>query len=212
MKKSILIIAALTITLISGAQNKKFISGMKKALTQFDSVKKNEQYQGIANDFERIANAEKKEWLPNYYAGMSYIMLAFEAAPDKIDGYCDKADQFLKVADSLSPNNSEIYVLKSMVASARISVNPMQRGMMYGMQSGNMIEKAIALNSKNPRAYLQKGTSAFYTPEMYGGGKKLAKPDIQKASDNFKTFQPESEIHPNWGKKRAEQLLGECDK
>jgi hypothetical protein len=212
MKKVSLIIAALLLGFAMSAQNKKFVAGMKKALAQFDSVKKTEQYQGIANDFERIGNAEKKEWLPNYYAGMCYIMLAFDAAGDKIDTYCDKAEVFLRKADSLSPNNSEIYVLKSMLASARISVNPMQRGMQYGMESGNMIQKAVSLNPKNPRAHLQKGTSAFYTPEMYGGGKNVAKPDLQKAVDAFKEFKAESEIHPGWGHKPPENLLAECNK
>lgn len=212
MKKTILVTLLFIAGACMNAQSKRFMAGMKKSLSGFDSIKKTEQYQALANDFERIANAEKKEWLPNYYAGMCYIMLAFDSPVDKIDSYCDKADMFLKRADSLSPNNSEVFVLKAMAASARISVNPMQRGMQYGMESGNMIEKAISLNPKNPRAYLQKGTSAYYTPEMYGGGKKAAKPDLQKAVEHFITFKAESEIHPDWGRKRAEQLLAECEK
>lgn len=210
MKKVITLIALLAVT-AANAQNKKFISGMKKSLTALDSVKKNEQYQGVANEFERIANAEKKEWLPNYYAAFCYIMLAFDAPTDKIDSYCDKADAFLRKADSISPKNSEVFVLKAMVASARIGVNPMARGMQYGMESGSAIEKAISYDPKNPRAFLQKGTSAFFTPEMYGGGAKAAKPDLEKAVEYFKTFKPASEIHPGWGKARATELLRQCN-
>jgi hypothetical protein len=211
MKKVTLLMTVFVLSLSLSAQGKKFVAGMKKNLAALDSVKKNEQYQAVANDFERIANAEKKEWLPNYYAGFCYIMLAFESPADKIDSYCDKADAFLRKADSLSPKNSEIFVLKSMAASARIGVNPMARGMQYGMESGIAIEKAISYDAKNPRAYLQKGTSAFYTPEMYGGGAKVAKPQFEKSVEAFKTFKPASEIHPNWGKARAEALLKQSE-
>ncbi len=212
MKTTITILSALMLMFSANAQSKKFVGGMKKALVQMDSVKKTEQYQSVANDFERIGNAEKKEWLPNYYAGMCYILMAFEAPVDKIDTYCDKAEVFINKADSLSPNNSEIYVLKAMIASARISVNPMQRGMQYSIQSGTFLEKAMSLDPKNPRAHLQKGTSTYFTPEMYGGGKKAAKPYLEKAVATFKEFKPLTEIYPNWGFRRAEQLLEECGK
>ncbi|MBC7862712.1 MAG: hypothetical protein IAF38_07030 [Bacteroidia bacterium] len=211
MKKLITLIALLTLSLSVNAQNKKFIAGMKKSIACMDSVKKTEQFQSCANDFERIANAEKKEWLPNYYAGYCYVLLAFNAPTDKIDALCDKADQFLKKADSLNPNNSEIYVVRAMVASARISVNPMARGMQYGMESGTLLEKAIGFDPKNPRAYLQKGTSTFYTPEMYGGGAKLAKPSFEKAIELYKTFKPASEVHPNWGKAMTDDFLKKCE-
>ena len=47
------------------------------------------------------------------------------------------------------------------------------------------LEKAKELNPDNPRIYLQRGISKFYTPKMFGGGKKAAAPYFEKAQGLF---------------------------
>ena len=47
-------------------------------------------------------------------------------------------------------------------------------------------------------------------PEQFGGGCSTAKPELQTALDKFNSFKPASELHPNWGKARTEDLLKEC--
>ena len=37
-------------------------------------------------------------------------------------------------------------------------------------------------------------------------------PKVVEAVEKYKTFVPESDLHPNWGKQRAEYLAGECKK
>src|ERR1043165_4226080 len=135
MKKILSMTVVLSITLAATAQNKKYMEAMEKNVAALDTTYKNEQLQPLANTFERIASAEKAEWLPNYYAAYCNVNLSYNVKGDMIDTYCDKAEKYLKVADSLNPNNSEIYTLKAQIASARISVNPMSRGQKYGMES-----------------------------------------------------------------------------
>ena len=53
------------------------------------------------------------------------------------DIYLNKADKFINIADSLVPNNSEIYTLKGMIAQARMQVDPMNRWQKYGAEATN---------------------------------------------------------------------------
>lgn len=211
MKKLVSILALLSVTLFSAAQNKKYIAAMEKNVAALDTTRDAVQLQGLANNFERIASAEKAEWLPNYYAAYCYVNMTYSVKGDEIDTYCDKADKSIHLADSVNPNNSEIYTLKAQIASARISVNPMSRGQKYGTISGELSEKAKELDKTNPRPYYLQGTSYFYTPPMFGGGKDKAKVSFQKALDMFETFKPESTIAPHWGKNSTLYFLKKCD-
>ena len=211
MKKLIAFIAIVSLTHVASAQDKKYISAMEKNVAMLDTSRSNEQLQSLENTFERIANAEKSEWLPNYYAAYCNVNMTYNLKGDAIDTYCNKADAFLRVADSISPNNSEIYTLKAQVASARISVNPMSRGQKYGTIAGELREKAKALDKTNPRPYYLEGTAYFYTPPMFGGGKDKAKPVFEKALSMFNDFKPASTIAPNWGRRATEYFLKQCD-
>ena len=84
--------------------------------------------------------------------------------------------------------------------------------MKYGGIANQAIEKAIMLNAENPRAYLQRGISLFYTPEMFGGGKDKAMPVLEMAGKKFAAFKPASSIEPNWGKGAYDFIMGEASK
>jgi hypothetical protein len=212
MKKTILITLTALSMFSATAQNKKYISAMEKNIAELDTTRDAAKLQNLANNFERIAGAEKTEWLPSYYAAYCYVNMTYSTKGDMIDTYCDKAETFIKKADSISPNNSEIYALKSQIASARISVNPMSRGQKYGTLSAELREKAKDLDKTNPRPYYLEGTGYFYTPPMFGGGKDKAKSSFEKALQLYETFKPASSIAPNWGKRSTEYFLKECDK
>ncbi|MCW3071848.1 MAG: hypothetical protein JWO44_1738 [Bacteroidetes bacterium] len=212
MKKTILIALISLAGFSASAQNKKYIAAMEKNVAELDTTRDGAKLQNLANNFERIAGAEKSEWLPSYYAAYCYVNMTYTTKGDMIDTYCDKAETFIKRADSISPNNSEIYTLKAQIASARISVNPMTRGQKYGMESAELREKAKSLDKTNPRPYYLEGTAYFYTPPMFGGGKDKAKPSFEKALAMYETFKPASSIAPNWGKRSTMYFLNECDK
>lgn len=212
MKQTLTILALLSVTLFANAQSKKYAMAMEKNVMALDTTRDGKGLQSLANNFERIASAEKSEWLPSYYAAYCYVNMTYSTKGDEIDTFCDRAEKFIKVADSISPNNSEIYTLKAQIASARISVNPMARGQKYGTESGELREKAKELDKTNPRPYYLEGTAYFYTPPMFGGGKDKAKPVFEKALQMYETFKPESSIAPNWGKNSCAYFIKECDK
>ncbi len=210
MKKTIIIIALLGIYNLSNAQNAKYIATMEHNIAILDTTRDAAILQNEANTFERIGNAEKAEWLPAYYAAYCYVNMTYSPKAD-VDTWCDKAETFLKKADSLSPNNSEIVTLQAQIASARISVSPMTRGQKYGTMAGELREKAKKLDATNPRPVYLEGTAFFYTPPMFGGGKDKAKVSFDKAKAMFETFKPVSTIAPHWGKNSTEYFLKQCE-
>ena len=194
-------------------QNEKYVKAMEANIAAMDTSHAMESLQKVSNVFERIGGKEAKEWLPNYYVAYCQAMMVnFEPNTEKWGDFCDKGDKFIALADSLNPHNSEVEVVKSMLAGARIRINPMMNGMKYGGIANQAIEKAIMLNAENPRAYLQRGISLFYTPEMFGGGKDKAMPVLEMAGKKLAAFKPASSIEPNWGKGAYDFIMGEASK
>lgn len=212
MKKLSLLSIAVLLTVTSFAQNEKYIGAMKRNLAAMDTAFNNPaNLLSLANSFERIAKAEKSEWLPYYYAAFCQVNYGFmQQDKSKIDAIADKATELIKAADSLAPNNSEISCIKSMIASCHMMVNPMQRWMQYGQESSSNMEAAMQQDPTNPRPYFLKGQGLKYTPEQFGGGCTTAKPQLQTALEKYGTFKPVSELHPSWGKQIVEKLLDEC--
>ncbi|HXC04640.1 MAG TPA: hypothetical protein VNZ86_07790 [Bacteroidia bacterium] len=212
MKHFFLFCSAFFLLFSVTAQNKRFVASMEKNIKMMDTCKSVSGYQQTSNAFERIANAEKKEWLPPYYTALCHIFMATMQTGDKIDEYCDIAERYVNKADSLSPNNSEVYALKALLYSSRIGVNPMMRGAKFGGMSGEMSAKAKELDPANPRPYLLQAQGKYYTPPQFGGGKDKALPLLEEAVKKYDAFKPASTIHPDWGKARAKMLLEDCQK
>jgi hypothetical protein len=212
MKKIIISLAVLMIQTAVFAQSAKYESAMRSSVLKMDTAKTSATYQALANTFGRIADAEKNQWMPYYYSAYCLVSANFIAQPDKskIDPICDQADLLAKKADSLSPNNSEIYCLQSMIASDRIMVDPMSRGMQYGMASSQFLNSAQKADSTNPRVFVLEGASLFYTPEQYGGSKDKAKVLFLKAETLFGSFKPNPDYAPHWGEDLNKELLAQC--
>ena len=212
MKKIIIVAVLVSLSVVSFSQSEKYIAAMQKNLSAMDTSFRNPaNLLTVANSFERIATAEKNQWLAYYYAAFCQVNYGFmEQDKDKIDAIADRATDLINKADSLMPNNSEISCIKSMIASCHMMVNPMQRWQEYGAESNGNMEKAMQQDPTNPRPFYLKGQGLKYTPEQFGGGCKTAKPELQTAMDKFAAFKPAGELHPNWGKTQVEMLLKEC--
>ena len=212
MKKIILLVSVTILSITGFAQNEKYIGAMKKNITMIDSAySKPDAFLSLANTFERIGAAEKNQWLPFYYAAYCRVNFGFmQKDPAGNDAIADKASELINKADSLQPANSEISSVKSMIATLRLMVNPMQRFMEYGPLSDEWLEKSKDQDSANPRPYLLKGQGLKFTPEQFGGGCKTAAEQLTTAVEKFATFKPATDIHPHWGKGYAETLLKGC--
>ena len=212
MKKLFLLAAVSFLATATFAQSEKYLASMKANIAAIDSSFKNPQnLLDLANKFERIAIAEKNQWLAYYYAAFCQVNYTYmEKDKTKVDAIADKATELIDKADALQPNNSEISCIKSMIASAHMMVNPMQRFQAYGPEAQSYLDAAMQQDATNPRPEYLKGQGLKYTPEQFGGGCVTAKPVLQSSLAKYGTFKPASEIHPTWGKQRVELLLSEC--
>jgi len=183
----------------------KYEKEIKKNLEKIDECKTPNDFIKLANNFERIAAAEKDKWLPYYYSAFVYVLASYvDSSNSRKDIYLDKSDKFISIADSLQPGNSEVYTLKGMISQARMQVDPMNRWQKYGAEATKNFTKAIEIDTLNPRPEYLIGAGTFYTPKQFGGGPTAAKPILEKSLMKFEQFVPENDIAPKWGK---EQLM-----
>ena len=223
MKTLIILLAAAFAATIAPvqAQSDQYKQAMSAAIGSMKTTSPTStaaDFQATANQFERIANAEPKEWLPRYYAGLMYVYAGFtgKSEADK-DKFLDQADVNLKAAEAISgspdrPDNDELAVLKAYIAQARMTVDPMNRWQQYGPLVQAEIAKAKSLNPGNPRPYVLEGTGLMYTPEQFGGGPGAACPVLKQAAEKFATFKPAGDLYPIWGQKQIEPMLEKCPK
>lgn len=215
MKKILFFVMICSFALTATAQqNDKYTAAMQKNISGLDSAFKNpDAMLALANNFNRIGEAEKAQWLPFYYAAfcqVSYGYMQLEKNKDLVDDIAAKATEYLNKADALNPKNSEISCVKSMIATSIFLVNPMVRYQEYGAVSQQYLEDAKKQDTANPRPYYLIGQGLRYTPEQFGGGCSAALPILEEAAKKFETFVPASGIAPNWGKEVNSQLIKGC--
>jgi hypothetical protein len=199
------------------AQSDKYVKAMEVKVAQLDTTVTAEGWQQLANSFERIADAEKTQWLPYYYAALGNVMQGYMISAGqnggfaaKTDPLADKAEQLLNSAEAMSKDNSEIFCVRKMIATLRMTADPMSRWQTYGPAASEALAKAKTLNPENPRVYLLEGQDKFYTPEQFGGSKSEAKTLFETSMKKFETQKPESSIHPRWGQNTVKYFLSQA--
>jgi len=220
MKKAFLAIVAISLVTAASAQSEKYLAAMQGNIIAIDTTRNLDVLQELANKFERIAEAEKTQWHPYYYAALAQVNIGYAitgANPNggvtaKVDPVADKAEALINKAEALSKNNSEIFVVKKMIATLRMMADPMNRYMQYGPQAQQALETAKKLNANNPRVYLLEGQDKFYTPEQFGGSKSEAKRLFELAIAKYAAFKPENTIDPVWGRRTTEYFLAQANK
>ncbi|MGB3005622.1 MAG: hypothetical protein WBC06_03870 [Chitinophagaceae bacterium] len=218
MKKTIFIFFALFTASTVIAQSDKYVKAMEAKVVMLDSNNSLETWKDLANAFERIADAEKTQWMPYYYASYCNIMAGYSSMPQDggmgdyssiTDPLADNAEKLLNKAEEMSKDNAEIFCIRKMVHSLRMMGNPMNRYMTEGAKATEALEKAKALNPNVPRIYILEGQDKFYTPEQFGGSKAEAKLLFEKANEIFMTSKPGSSIEPQWGRSQVAYFLSQ---
>jgi hypothetical protein len=201
------------------AQSEKYVKAMEPKVAAMDTTRDPEALLDLANSFERIGDAEKTQWLPYYYAALAHANAGMTMGINsdgsmggntaKTDPQADKAEELINKAEAISKDNSEIWIVKKMIATLRLMADPMTRYMTYGPQAAQALQTAKKLNPDNPRVYLLEGQDKFYTPAQYGGSKEEAKKLFEEAQKKFDSFKPESSIHPDWGRRQVKYFLSQ---
>ncbi len=213
MKKICLLAMVSLCIMVVNAQSEKFVKAMEPKVAAIDTTRSIAGLTELANSFERIANAEKDQWLPFYYAALANTNIGYVQSQSGnvsvVDVIADKAEGLLKTAESLKKDNSEIQCLKKMIITLRVMVDPMNRYQDLAKAS-EALELAKKLDSSNPRIYLLEGQDKFFTPEQFGGSKTEGKKLFEEAIKKFETFKPASTIDPSWGLGQAKYFVSQA--
>ncbi len=204
--KHLIVLLFATISFSTFGQS-AYEKGMQSAMGLWSEGKNSE---AVAM-FERIAAAEKENWLPNYYVALVSTTTAF-ATKDKIqvDALLKKAQAALDVELKKQANHPELLVMQAMIHTAWIAFDPMTNGMKL---SGTVMEiygKAEAIAPENPRVVLSKTEFEMGSAKFFGTDTKPLCAKAEKAIELFATFKPESAFHPNWGLDRAQSMVAAC--
>ncbi len=186
----------------------KYTSNLKKAMLNLDSSWVNPaKMRETANQFERLANFKKGEWIPKYYQALCLIQMSWSVDAKERPTVLETADKVIKSAMELSKDNSELVSLEGYMYQAMIMINPMTNGAIYGPKSAMTLQKAMELDPANPRPHYLLGQNTYFTPEMWGGGMEKARPHLEKAMVLYAAFKPASEFSPNWGEIPCKMIL-----
>ncbi|MCU7617557.1 hypothetical protein NZ698_10140 [Chryseobacterium sp. PBS4-4] len=214
MRKQILSFTLVLFSLLSFAQS-AYEKVMKEKIAKIETSKTPEDFQILANDFQRIAEKEKGKWQPSYYAAFSYIqkgrILMRENKVQGLDEIADQAQKYLDEAQSVD-KNAEIQLLQKMIYSLKMMVNPMERYMTFGTKATEQFAAAEKLDPNNPRIALIKAEDVYFTPAQYGGSQTKGIELFKMALDKYNSYKPKTDFDPNWGKSEAEYFVNQAPK
>ncbi len=212
MKKIILSIAVVLISLVSMAQKPEYYQTMGESLGEYANCKGVSDFQALGNKFEMIANVEKTEWLPLYYHAHCYILMSFmEQDAAKKDSYLDVAEKSVTKLIEMAPNEAEVFVLQAFYLTGRLVVNPMERGQEYSGLVGRANGKALAIDPSNPRAKMMKIQMDMGSAPFMGLDPKSFCPQAKELLASWDNFKPKSPLYPNWGKDQVAGIVKGCE-
>ncbi len=206
--KKVVTIALFLVATVAIAQD-QYTKGMQKAFQLWGEGKISE----ASNLFERIATAEKDNWLPAYYVSQVNTVASFgEKDKETLVKQLEKAQEFVDIAKAISPDNSEILVQQAMIHTAYVAFDGATYGMTLSGEVVALYQKAAKLAPENPRVVLSKAEWDMGSARFFGQDVTPYCKEVERSLELFANFKPESEFHPNWGKERAQTVIENCGK
>jgi len=214
MKTLATIVLIMVLNPVFSNSDSAYEKAMKKAMEKLNQAESIEDWQGVVNQFERIARNEKENWLPVYHTAYARVMMAaMEEDIQKKDSYLDAAQQNLDAIEKFEHFAVERLALQGFLYMIRMSVDP-SRGMELGQNCAMIVNQAYAMNNQNPRAVLMLA-------QFNHGSAQYMGQDTSEACAMFDEVvqlldQPGAEeseqFLPNWGKNLALMMQQQCQK
>jgi len=211
MKKSLITMTLVVITLFAFAGTRSFNKAMKENLDLLRTPHEQMNYPELGDKFQSVAKQNENRYEPLYYAAYCYILgsWSIENPTEKTD-LLNKAKTEIEKALVLSPKNDELLVLEAFYYQAMIMVNPRLYGQSYSGKAASLLSEAQKINPENPRAAFLMAQNVYYTPSEYGGGKEKALPLFAKASLLFENQDSSDFLDPVWGAKTNSEMYRKC--
>ena len=162
--------------------------------------------------FEMLLKNREKEWLIEFYLGYAKFRLGNFFSTIKKDKnlsvrYFDDAIIHLEKSKLLNPNFVDSHTILSATYGSKIRVIP-GKAVFLGGRAEDELKVALEMEPSNPRAWLHRGIGEFFTPRLFGGGKKTALKSLQKALELYKEEQRLDPEDLQWGEDEAHIWVG----
>ena len=209
LMKHLIIALAILISSTAMAQS-KYEGGMTKALELMSQDKMEE----ASNLFQRIATAEKDNWLPYYYVAQSEIVKVWMQWEDRdesmLKAQTAKAQEYINTANSFTENNEYMMYLQAQLHTIWVAHDGMKYGMTLSPKVIQLYEKALQIAPNNPMIILAKAEWDIGGAAFFGTSTAPYCKEIERAISLFPTFKPATKFHPNYGANRAAEVLEKC--
>lgn len=157
----------------------------------------------IENELKKIKNHDQIifYWIAysKYYESIFYLKMNDKKSAKK------EINEAIEMVEIIKSKNSESYALLANLYSFSTQFADGMSINNISLKTKKNAETAIKLDEDNLRAWYVLGANDFYTPRMYGGGKKCEEYLLKSISlDEQKVKNP---YMPSWGKNDAFSLL-----
>ena len=193
---------------LNATSQSNYEKGMQQAFALCDEGKLTEASQL----FERIAAAEKENWLPPFYAAYIEILGSFGIKDETIlNAKLTKAQKLLDDATSISENNPEIIITQALLNTAYIAFDGQRYGMTMSGKNSQLYAKALQIAPKNPRVILGNAEWNMGAAKFFGQSTKPFCDEIKRAIEIGKEEKNDIPFYPRFQLKRAEDVLKKCE-
>ncbi len=207
MRYTLIILLCLS-TISLPAQSVGTEKALELAVQQFNQLSNSAAYQSVYMQFEKLYLADKKNWLIPYYASILKARMCLMKMGDR-DQLANDAISWITKAKSIAIND-EIYCAESLANTAKMSVNPAMRWLLYEDKIKTPLQLAKKANANNPRIYLLEANIQRKLPVLFGGGCKSAIPIAKKAELLLRSQILQNPNLPGWGNQSLVEFKAAC--
>ena len=204
----LVVLLVLLIKLPAPAQVTNQNKVLEMAVMQFNQLGKNPNYQQVLAQFEQLYAVDKSNWMIPYYATILNAQMCLLKKGDR-EQLANAALLWIARAKSIELND-EIYCAESMANTAKMSVNPPLRWLLYEDKIKKPLQQAKKINPTNPRVYLLEANIQHKLPALFGGGCKVTRPILVKAEQYLNTQIVSNAVAPSWGRQSLIELKKAC--
>ena len=207
MRYTLIILLSLS-TISLPAQTVGTDKALEIAVQQFNQLSSSASYQSVYMQFEKLYLIDKKNWLIPYYASLLKSRMCLLKMGER-DQLANDAILWISRAKTIA-NNDEIYCAESLANTAKMSVNPAMRWLLYEDKIKLPLQLAKKINANNPRIYLLEANIQRKLPVLFGGGCRAAIPMAKKAEQLLHAQVLQNTNMPGWGNQSLVEFKAAC--
>lgn len=182
---------------LDGIEN-RIQNAMNQSFMQQDA----EPLEGIVKELEGM---ERNAWVDYWHAFALFRKAIFEVYGTNDNSSETTLEKALAILNDSNEMTSEHYALRGMIRSFSVQFASGMKAGILSQKVSSDFKKALKLDDKNLRAYYGKGAQDYYTPEEYGGGKKVEEYLTQAIA--LENQYHDYAVLPTWGKDEAYEVL-----